>query len=240
VIEAREFGASLRRERERRGIGLDEIAEQTKVSVSLLSGLERGDLSRWPSGIFRRSFVRTYACAVGLDVGETMNEFLRVFPEDGGPVKPRPGGGHALRLTLGDAPARRTDWRRVSGAVVDAVVVAGAAAGGWTGGGGEVAAVAAVAAAVMWHGAGTLFWGMSPGMRWLHGGVPLPPRREAARPVATTISEAAAPGTAGTVDEELARPSAMLTLVSPPRPETRDRRAASRGRSAGSETRARR
>ena len=62
-----EFGPRLRRERERRKISLASISANTKVSISLFEQLERDDVSRWPCGIFRRSFVRSYAEAIGLD-----------------------------------------------------------------------------------------------------------------------------------------------------------------------------
>jgi transcriptional regulator with XRE-family HTH domain len=68
-------GTFLRRERERRSITLKTISEQTKVSVSLLEGLEADDLSRWPGGIFRRAFVRGYAAAVGLDPDDIVKRF---------------------------------------------------------------------------------------------------------------------------------------------------------------------
>jgi transcriptional regulator with XRE-family HTH domain len=71
------IGAWLRGEREQRGITLKFIADETKVSVSLLEGLEADDLSHWPSGIFRRGFVRAYAVAVGLDADEVMRRFER-------------------------------------------------------------------------------------------------------------------------------------------------------------------
>ena len=61
------FGARLRMERERRRITLASIAANTKIGLHLLEGLERGQVARWPSGIFRRSFIRVYAEAVGLD-----------------------------------------------------------------------------------------------------------------------------------------------------------------------------
>ena len=61
------FGARLRARRERQQIPLATIADQTKIKVSLLEGLERGDVSHWPSGIFRRAFIRTYALAIGLE-----------------------------------------------------------------------------------------------------------------------------------------------------------------------------
>jgi transcriptional regulator with XRE-family HTH domain len=68
-------------ERERRRITLASIAENTKISLSLLKGLERDDISRWPSGIFRRSFIRAYAQAVGLDADATAREFFERYPE---------------------------------------------------------------------------------------------------------------------------------------------------------------
>ncbi|CAN5866237.1 hypothetical protein BH18ACI5_BH18ACI5_01100 [soil metagenome] len=73
------FGPRLRRERERRGISLDALAEATKVSVDLWDGLERNDVSRWPSGIFARAFVRDYAITVGLDADAVVDEFCRHF-----------------------------------------------------------------------------------------------------------------------------------------------------------------
>ena len=73
------FGPRLRRERERRGISLDALAEATKVSVDLWEGLEQNDVSRWPSGIFARAFVRDYAITVGLDPDAVVDEFCRHF-----------------------------------------------------------------------------------------------------------------------------------------------------------------
>jgi transcriptional regulator with XRE-family HTH domain len=81
MTERAAFGADLRRARERRGLTLETIAEQTKVSASHFASLERADLSRWPSGIFRRSFVRSYALAVGLDPEITVASFCRLFPD---------------------------------------------------------------------------------------------------------------------------------------------------------------
>jgi transcriptional regulator with XRE-family HTH domain len=78
---AQNFGERLRHERERRQISLDSIAASSKVSVALFKGLERDDLSRWPTGIFRRSFMRSYATAVGLDPDAVVREFLEQHPD---------------------------------------------------------------------------------------------------------------------------------------------------------------
>lgn len=74
------FGPRMRRERERRGISLDVIATCTNVSLELWEGFESGDLSRWPSGLYARAFVRDYAKAVGLDPDEVVDDFCRLFP----------------------------------------------------------------------------------------------------------------------------------------------------------------
>ncbi len=97
------FGARLRRERERQHITLAQIADTTKIKASLFDGLERGDVSRWPAGIFRRSFVRAYAKAIGLDPEQTCREFVECFPE-AGDTAPRPAG----TPTAGPATARRS------------------------------------------------------------------------------------------------------------------------------------
>jgi transcriptional regulator with XRE-family HTH domain len=75
------FGARLRHERERRGIALASIANRTKIAPALLAALECGDVTRWPGGLYRRSFIRAYAEAVGLDPAEVAREFLECFPD---------------------------------------------------------------------------------------------------------------------------------------------------------------
>ncbi len=75
------FGARLRQRRERQQIALTSIAEQTKISRSLLEALERDDVSHWPAGIFRRAFIRAYAHAIGLEPDVVVREFLELHPD---------------------------------------------------------------------------------------------------------------------------------------------------------------
>jgi transcriptional regulator with XRE-family HTH domain len=79
------LGPRLRQERERRQISLASIASNTKISESLLEALERDDVRRWPSGIFRRAFVRSYATAIGMDADEIWKEFSERFPDPSAP-----------------------------------------------------------------------------------------------------------------------------------------------------------
>jgi transcriptional regulator with XRE-family HTH domain len=75
------FGTRLRLQRERQQVGLDDIAERTKIKRSLLEGLERDDLAYWPGGIYRRSYVRAYAQAIGLTPDTVVREFLELYPD---------------------------------------------------------------------------------------------------------------------------------------------------------------
>jgi hypothetical protein len=75
------FGARLRRQREGQQIALAFIAEQTKIALSLLEALERDDVSHWPAGIFRRSFIRAYARSIGLEPDIVVREFLELYPD---------------------------------------------------------------------------------------------------------------------------------------------------------------
>lgn len=100
---AESFGARLRERREEQAIALATIAEQTKIKLSLLEALERDDVSRWPSGIFRRAFIRAYADAIGLDPDGVVREFLEVHPEP------------AEMIEAALARAAGTDWTPSSG-----------------------------------------------------------------------------------------------------------------------------
>ena len=96
------FGARLRHERERKKISVAEIAESTKILGALLEGLENDDVSRWPTGFYRRAFMRAYASAIGLDPDTTVREFLERYPEPeekpGALVEPKPLKADGARI----------------------------------------------------------------------------------------------------------------------------------------------
>jgi len=73
------FGPNLRRLRIQRGISLEQIAFETKISLDLLNALERNDFARWPAGIFARSYIRDYARLIGADPDAVVDEFCRWF-----------------------------------------------------------------------------------------------------------------------------------------------------------------
>jgi transcriptional regulator with XRE-family HTH domain len=184
-----EFGPSLRIERERRRITLEQIAEHTKISASLLASMERNDVSRWPKGIFRRSFIRAYAEAIGLSPDQVATTFLRLFPEDGGepvaepePEAPpaeaipdpaeeaEPEPGLRLSFALDESARRALRWsagsRRLAGTALDLLVVAMAGAAAWWWGSWTLSWVVIACTAVSYQVAGGLVLGCTPGI-WL-------------------------------------------------------------------------
>jgi transcriptional regulator with XRE-family HTH domain len=125
MTERDAFGLSLRQQRERRGVTLESIAQDTKISKWLLVALERSDLSRWPTGIYRRSFFRDYASAIGVPVEATLQELLRLFPEPGREPSEGEGDDAGVRLRLTLVPEDR--WivhaRHFGAAAIDVAIV---------------------------------------------------------------------------------------------------------------------
>lgn len=70
------FGQRLKREREMRGIKLEDIAESTKIGKRNLVALEEEQFDQLPGGIFNKGFVRAYAKYLGLDEEQAVNDFL--------------------------------------------------------------------------------------------------------------------------------------------------------------------
>ena len=101
------FGAQLRQHREQRQVALSTIATHTKIKISLLEGLERDDLSYWPAGIYRRSYIRAYAEAIGLDADSVVREFLALYPDPSDEAS----AVEAMARTANALPRRRPPTR---------------------------------------------------------------------------------------------------------------------------------
>ena len=120
------FGAFLRGQREARHLTLQQIAEVTKISSRHFNSLERGDVRRWPGGMYRRAMVRAYAQAIGLNPEQTVRRFLAVFPaeQDDPPVAAPPAAQPEVR--------RPAVFRRVAAATGIAGVSAAVMLIGWS------------------------------------------------------------------------------------------------------------
>jgi cytoskeleton protein RodZ len=73
------IGETLRRERLKRKLGLQDVSSELKISPRLLEAIEDEDFEKLPGGVFTRSFVRQYARLLGLDADEISGELQRVL-----------------------------------------------------------------------------------------------------------------------------------------------------------------
>jgi cytoskeleton protein RodZ len=76
------FGTRLKREREQRGVTLDDIALSTKIGKRFLSALEEERFEQLPGGIFNKGFVRAYARHLGIDEEQAIADYLSATSVD--------------------------------------------------------------------------------------------------------------------------------------------------------------
>ena len=74
-IDITTFGEFLRDARERRGLTIQQIANETRIPWRHLDALEHGNLDAVPGGVYRRAEIRAYADAVGLDRTLALTQF---------------------------------------------------------------------------------------------------------------------------------------------------------------------
>ncbi|MCC6861087.1 MAG: helix-turn-helix domain-containing protein [Bryobacterales bacterium] len=72
--------------RNKKGITLEQIANDTKIGIRTLRAIEQGDFKKLPGGIYDISYIRQYARAIDFDE----NELLAFYYAKTG--LPRPAG----------------------------------------------------------------------------------------------------------------------------------------------------
>lgn len=88
AVRSTPFGDRLRRERERRGLTLEEISLSTKIKCEMLQALEQEQFRELPGSFFSKSFLRAYARHVGLDEEETVEDYVATFERKAAPDAP--------------------------------------------------------------------------------------------------------------------------------------------------------
>jgi cytoskeleton protein RodZ len=105
------FGTRLKRERESRGIALDDVSIATKISLRMLRALEEEKFDQLPGGIFNKGFVRAYARHLGIDEEQAVADYLEAAGEitipqtiqapENIPAPPKPPKEHAADIPWG-------------------------------------------------------------------------------------------------------------------------------------------
>lgn len=123
------FGDRMRREREMRGVTLEEISESTKISKRALQALEEEDFDLLPGGIFNKGFVRAYARFLGIDEEQAVADFVAADAANHKPEEEE----DKFPLNLEDRTAKPPlNPKRSLTPMILALLLLAAAAGGWT------------------------------------------------------------------------------------------------------------
>ncbi|MGA8073268.1 MAG: RodZ domain-containing protein [Candidatus Acidiferrales bacterium] len=72
------FGERLKRERELRGVSLDEVSGATRINTKYLEALETEQWDQLPGGVFNRGFIRTIARYLGINEDGMISEYALV------------------------------------------------------------------------------------------------------------------------------------------------------------------
>lgn len=100
------IGTWLRREREVRGVSLEEVADATRIPVQSLASIEDGRFDELPGEVFVKGFLRSYARAVGIRADEVLARYgIEVRARDVKPVAvrasiPTPDRGRRFGLAI--------------------------------------------------------------------------------------------------------------------------------------------
>jgi cytoskeleton protein RodZ len=133
-------GESLRRERLKRNLELEEISHDLKISTRFLQAIENDQYDKLPGGVFAKSFVRQYARLLGLneeDLADQVQQILGPAPEIPQlPEKARAATVPPIQVprvdeweTVGDKRFRWSGW--LSAAVFVAVMLVCSAVFAW-------------------------------------------------------------------------------------------------------------
>lgn len=115
------FGEHLKREREMRGVSLEEISTATRISTRFLEALENDQWDQLPGGVFNRGFIRAVARFLGLDEDTLIAEYDLVAKDN--PEIP----------SLSEPPRETPrNWRPVIGTIIVIIVAIAIIAGGWS------------------------------------------------------------------------------------------------------------
>src|SRR5215469_11395192 len=124
------FGEELRSQRLSRGIALEQITAVTKISQRHLVALEQDKYQQLPGGILSKGIVRGYVGAVGLDVRDWTDRFVRAYAASGETLENDQAWTEfatnvgKIRIEQREANAMRLRWAGVVALMVVATIAA--------------------------------------------------------------------------------------------------------------------
>lgn len=129
------FGEHLRREREMRGISLEEIASATRIGTRFLGAMENEQWSQLPGGVFNRGFVRSVAHHLGLDEEALLAEYTLATgdapPSSGSSVRGSSNRNTSVRNPSMRDPMEENNRGPLVTGILIAILIAAIGFGAW-------------------------------------------------------------------------------------------------------------
>jgi cytoskeletal protein RodZ len=76
------IGTRLREVRQKKGLTLADVSQNTKIRTEFLEAIENGEYNKLPSASYAQGFVRNYASFLGVPEKEALALFRREFDEE--------------------------------------------------------------------------------------------------------------------------------------------------------------
>jgi cytoskeleton protein RodZ len=130
------LGDKLRAARTERGISLEDISEETKISLRYLKAIESSDAAGLPGTVFARNFARQYAQYIGINAlgikpGELDEQIQLAFPRESEsmPSVINQPAGNRTPQSIEVAPlAEAWNWNKIGLSTLGLLAVLGAGA----------------------------------------------------------------------------------------------------------------
>jgi len=119
------IGESLRRERLRRNLQLEQVSGDLKISPRMLAAIEAEDFQKLPGGVFAKAFVRQYAHYLGLEEDEMAAEVDRVLRPEAAlePARPDVAAIPLPRMEAWQSVGDDRHWNRGWSASLPALIL---------------------------------------------------------------------------------------------------------------------
>jgi len=121
-------GETLRRERLKRNLQLEQVSRELKIAPRFLTAIEDEDFDKLPGGVFAKAFVRQYGRLLGLNEEELASQVEQVI-QPAGPELPEPARIAAANIAPIQIP-HMEEWQtvgdkrvRLSGSLSAAILV---------------------------------------------------------------------------------------------------------------------
>lgn len=112
------FGEHLKREREMRGVSIEEIAAATRINTRYLEAIEKERWDQLPGGVFNRGFIRSIARFLGMDEDSLVAEYDLDAKNN----------GHSHHAVAPPATQMQRNWQQAALSIVALVIFIAAGA----------------------------------------------------------------------------------------------------------------